>query len=215
MNRTLAFAFNQVLFQKINSSGMAMMVLPKSRATSFPATKRTLSLNRSIKRNSIWINRNRVSLFHIISLEQRQTICISLHNVVGAGVFEGYETHAPSESQRQYNPDYVYESDQTLQPYPNALDSLTVSCNGENKICVAKNLCVDGYVHPFKQGFIRSGQVADNSIPTLIVTIASCVYTLSSLDMKDISLIYGVSKIFIILSIFGLSLRNNKYLFNR
>lgn len=72
--------------------------------------------------------------------------------------FEGYKTRAPSESQKQLNPDYAY---QTLQPYPNAVNSLTISCNGENKVCVAKSLCVDGYVHPLKRGFIRSGQVQE------------------------------------------------------
>ncbi|XP_050466888.1 uncharacterized protein LOC126859535 [Cataglyphis hispanica] len=76
--------------------------------------------------------------------------------------FEGYETHSPSESQEQFNPNYVYQSsDQTLQPYPNAVDDFTISCNGENKICVSKSLCIDGYVHPLKQGFIRPGQVQE------------------------------------------------------
>ena len=76
--------------------------------------------------------------------------------------FEGYETHGPSESQKQYNPDYVYQSpDQTLQPYPSAVDDFTVSCSGQNQICVAKSLCIDGYVHPLKQGFIRPGQAQE------------------------------------------------------
>ncbi|XP_077281018.1 inactive serine protease scarface [Temnothorax americanus] len=75
--------------------------------------------------------------------------------------FEGYETRAPSESQKQLNPDYAYQPDQTLQPYPSAVDDFTISCNGKNKICVAKSLCIDGYVHPLKQGFIRPGQVQE------------------------------------------------------
>lgn len=82
------------------------------------------------------------------------------YNVITiAGVFEGYETHALSESQK-YHPDYVYQSsDQTLQPYPSATDDFTISCSGQNKICVSKSLCIDGYVHPLKQGFIRPGKV--------------------------------------------------------
>lgn len=76
-------------------------------------------------------------------------------------VFEGYETHALSESQK-YHPDYVYQSsDQTLQPYPSATDDFTISCSGQNKICVSKSLCIDGYVHPLKQGFIRPGKVQE------------------------------------------------------
>ncbi|EZA59838.1 uncharacterized protein LOC105274877 [Ooceraea biroi] len=68
--------------------------------------------------------------------------------------FEGYE---PSRSQN--SPNYVYQ--QTLQSDSNALDSLTISCNGQNKVCVDKSVCVDGYVHPLKQGFIRPGQVQE------------------------------------------------------
>lgn len=44
------------------------------------------------------------------------------------------------------------------------MNSLTISCNGENKVCVAKSLCVDGYVHPLKRGFIRSGQVKQSLV---------------------------------------------------
>lgn len=81
-----------------------------------------------------------------------------------ADTFEGYETHAPStlnpsESQKQFIPDYAYQPDQTLQSYPSAVDGFTISCRGKNEICVAKSLCVNGYVHPLKQGFIRPGQV--------------------------------------------------------
>ncbi|XP_072755992.1 uncharacterized protein Scaf isoform X2 [Anoplolepis gracilipes] len=78
--------------------------------------------------------------------------------------FEGYETHpsVPSDSQKQYNADYIYQSSgQTLEPYPSAVDGFTISCSGENKICVAKSLCINGYVHPLKQGFIRPGQVQE------------------------------------------------------
>ncbi|XP_029166368.1 inactive serine protease scarface isoform X2 [Nylanderia fulva] len=73
--------------------------------------------------------------------------------------FKGYEAHRPSESQKQYNPEYVYQSSD--QSYPNAVDGFTVSCSGQNQICVAKSLCIDGYVHPLKQGFIRPGQVQE------------------------------------------------------
>lgn len=69
--------------------------------------------------------------------------------------FNGYET-GPSESQKQENTGYTYEQQQ---PYPSTLDSLTLTCNGKNKVCVAKDLCVNGYVHPLKQGFTRSEQV--------------------------------------------------------
>ncbi|XP_011881510.1 PREDICTED: uncharacterized protein LOC105569558 isoform X2 [Vollenhovia emeryi] len=75
--------------------------------------------------------------------------------------FEGYDTRAPAESQKQLNPDYAYQPDQTLQPYSSAVDGFTISCSGKNKVCVAKGLCVDGYVHPLKQGFIRPGQVQE------------------------------------------------------
>ncbi|XP_032686691.1 uncharacterized protein LOC116851432 isoform X2 [Odontomachus brunneus] len=86
--------------------------------------------------------------------------------------FTGYETHAPSESQQQqlqqqqlqqqqHNPDYVYQPDQTLQSYPNSLNDLTVTCSGQNEVCVSKSLCIDGYVHHLKQGFIRPGQVQE------------------------------------------------------
>lgn len=80
------------------------------------------------------------------------------HNTIVADTFEGYETRAPSESQKQLNSDHAYQPDQTL-PYPSVVDGFTISCNGKNKVCVAKSLCVDGYVHPLKQGFIRPGQV--------------------------------------------------------
>ncbi|KYN36833.1 Serine proteinase stubble [Trachymyrmex septentrionalis] len=75
--------------------------------------------------------------------------------------FEGYQTHASSESQKQLNLDYTYQPDQTLQSYPSAVDGFTISCSGKNKICVAKSLCINGYVQPFKQGFIRPGQVQE------------------------------------------------------
>ncbi|XP_018398523.1 PREDICTED: uncharacterized protein LOC108776415 [Cyphomyrmex costatus] len=75
--------------------------------------------------------------------------------------FEGYQTHAPSESQKQLNLDYAYQPDQTLQSYPSAVDGFTISCNGKNKICVAKSLCINGYVQPLKQGFIHPGQVQE------------------------------------------------------
>ncbi|XP_012536008.1 uncharacterized protein LOC105836494 isoform X2 [Monomorium pharaonis] len=76
--------------------------------------------------------------------------------------FKGYETHAPPEVQKQLNLDYAYQPDQTLQAYPSvAVDGFTISCSGKNKVCVAKSLCVDGYVHPLKQGFIRPGQVQE------------------------------------------------------
>lgn len=76
-----------------------------------------------------------------------------------ADTFEGYQTHASSESQKQLNFDYAYQPDQTLQSYSSAIDGFTISCSGENKICVAKGLCINGYVQPLKQGFIRPGQV--------------------------------------------------------
>lgn len=79
---------------------------------------------------------------------------------IAADTFQGYETHALSESQKQLNPDYAYQSDQTLQ-YPSAVDGFTISCSGKNKICVAKSLCIDGYVHSLKQGFIRPEQVQE------------------------------------------------------
>lgn len=86
-----------------------------------------------------------------------------------ADTFQGYETHRPSESQKQYNPEYVYQSsDQTRQPYPNAVDGFTVSCSGLNQVCVARSLCIDGYVHPLKQGFIRPGQVRSFHLLCLI-----------------------------------------------
>ncbi|KAL6256026.1 hypothetical protein P5V15_013261 [Pogonomyrmex californicus] len=75
--------------------------------------------------------------------------------------FEAYEAQAPLQSQKQQNPDYVYQPDQTLQSYPSAVEDFTISCSGENKVCVAKSLCIDGYVHPLKQGFIRPGQVQE------------------------------------------------------
>ncbi|XP_014485658.1 PREDICTED: uncharacterized protein LOC106750091 [Dinoponera quadriceps] len=79
--------------------------------------------------------------------------------------FAGYETHAPSESQQQqqqqHNPDYVYQPDQTLQTYPNSLNDLTITCSGQDEVCVSKSLCVDGYVHHLKQGFTRPGQVQE------------------------------------------------------
>ncbi|XP_067206831.1 uncharacterized protein [Linepithema humile] len=76
--------------------------------------------------------------------------------------FEGYEKHVPSELQKQHNSDYIYQSDPTLlQPYPSVVDDFTISCSGENKVCVAKSLCINGYVHPLKQGFIRPGQVQE------------------------------------------------------
>ncbi|XP_020289150.1 uncharacterized protein LOC109857355 [Pseudomyrmex gracilis] len=77
--------------------------------------------------------------------------------------FEGYETQGQSLQQEQQNPDYAYQShDQTLQTsYPSAADDFTISCTGENKVCVARSLCNDGYVHPLKQGFVRSGQVQE------------------------------------------------------
>lgn len=81
------------------------------------------------------------------------------HNAIVADTFEGYEPRAPSESQKQLNLEYAYQPDQTLQPYSSAVDGFTISCSGKNKVCVAKSLCVDGYVHPLKQGFIRPGQV--------------------------------------------------------
>ncbi|KAL0120597.1 hypothetical protein PUN28_008346 [Cardiocondyla obscurior] len=72
--------------------------------------------------------------------------------------FEGYETRIPSESQKLLNPNYAYQPDQTLQPYSGAVEGFTISCSGKNKACVAKSLCVNGFVHPLKQGFIRPGQ---------------------------------------------------------
>ncbi|XP_011138425.1 uncharacterized protein LOC105182588 isoform X2 [Harpegnathos saltator] len=91
--------------------------------------------------------------------------------------FVGYETHAPSapqqqhqqqqqqhqqqQQQQQHDSDYVYQPDQTLQSYPNSLNDLTITCRGHNEVCVSKSLCIDGYVHPLKQGFIRPGQVQE------------------------------------------------------
>lgn len=121
--------------------------------------------NRLVKRNLIGINLSKVRL-HLVkyiilcTFNKKLKFIVLLQYRCDADTFEGYETHSPSESQKQYNPDYVYQSsDQTLQPYPNAVDDFTISCNGQNKICVTKSLCIDGYVHPLKQGFIRPGQV--------------------------------------------------------
>jgi len=98
-------------------------------------------------------------------------ISLYRHNVTIADTFKGYETHASSESQKQLNSDYAYQPDQTLQSYPSAVDSFTISCSGKNKICVAKSLCVNGYVHPLKQGFIRPGQVRQPILFLVVIPI--------------------------------------------
>lgn len=92
-------------------------------------------------------------------------------NAIVADTFEGYETRAPSESQKQLNPDYAHQPIETLQPYSSAVDGFTISCSGKNKVCVAKSLCVDGYVHPLKQGFIRPGQVTRSFLVLSLLTI--------------------------------------------
>ncbi|KAG7210257.1 hypothetical protein KM043_011805 [Ampulex compressa] len=58
-----------------------------------------------------------------------------------------------SQEQETLGSGSIYQ--QTSQKFP-AEDEFTVSCTGQNRVCVNKNLCVNGYVHPLKQGFVRT-----------------------------------------------------------
>lgn len=152
-------------FQRRDSSGTATIVPAKVRATSIQATSRTSCRNRSVRRSTLGTSLSkmvRLSSHGLPFISTGNTAAlfnvITYHSVV-TDTFQGYESHVPS----QNSADYVYQSQQTLQADSNVLDGLTISCNGRNKVCVAKSLCVDGYVHPLKQGFTRPGQVRPRS----------------------------------------------------
>lgn len=77
-----------MIFQKIKSSGMVTVVLPKfNKTASFLVTKKTLFRNRLVKRNLIGINLSKVRLhfeirYFTYSCNEKLKFILLLHNVV-------------------------------------------------------------------------------------------------------------------------------------
>lgn len=72
------------------------------------------------------------------------------------------DLYSGSISQNTDASDFITFSQSNLKQEEIIDDGISVSCNGDNKICVDKDLCIDGYVNFVQKELIRDKQQVIN-----------------------------------------------------
>ncbi|KAI4485344.1 hypothetical protein M0804_006849 [Polistes exclamans] len=98
------------------------------------------------------------------------------------------DLYSGSISQNTDMSDFITYSQSNLKQEEISDEGLIVSCNGDNKLCVNKNLCIGGYVTSIQKEFIRDKeQIQQCNLKYEICCIVKDYYEQSSSDVDDSS----------------------------